>query len=109
MANSTYLLAPNDWLNGDLGNAIPGSINGHQFNDKFSAAVQQIYKSGHKSPIAFSHGEAIMYWTLLNVTNPKTDLVSTHPLPNTGRVVIKGSPTGGWTLVDWDGIRDFTS
>jgi hypothetical protein len=29
-------------------------------------------------------------------------------LPNLGRVVITGSPATGWTLVEWDGIRDFS-
>lgn len=103
-----YLLAPADWLNGDLQDAVPGSINGKQFNDHFSAAVQKIYASGNKRPVAFSHAEAIMYWTLLNVKNPKDSLVNSHPLPNLGRVVISGNPTTGWTLVDWDGIRDFS-
>ncbi|MBV9350997.1 MAG: histidine phosphatase family protein [Mycobacterium sp.] len=107
MAKSTFLVAPADWLRGDRQNAIPGSINGDQFNDQFSGAVQKIYDSGQKNPVAFSHGEAIMYWTLMNVSNPKDSLVKQHPLPNIGRVVIKGSPGGGWTLVDWDGIRDF--
>jgi broad specificity phosphatase PhoE len=106
-ANLTYLLAPVDWLKGDLKDAIPGSINGHQFNDQFTAAVQKIYDSGHTKPVAFSHCAAIMYWTLMNVKNPKDSLAS-HPLRNTGRVVITGSPTTGWTLVDWDGIRDFS-
>jgi len=27
-------------------------------------------------------------------------------LPNVGRVVITGNPMTGWTLVDWDGIRN---
>jgi broad specificity phosphatase PhoE len=107
-ANLTYLLAPADWLNGDLKDAIPGSINGHQFNDEFTAAVRKIYDSGDSKPVAFSHAEAIMYWTLLNVKNPKDSLVTSHPLGNTARVVITGNPTTGWTLVDWDGIRDFS-
>jgi broad specificity phosphatase PhoE len=106
-ANLTYLLAPADWLNGDLKDAIPGSINGHQFNDEFTGAVQKIYDSGNTKPVAFSHGEAIMYWTMLNVRNPNDGLVRSHPLGNTARVVISGSPTAGWTLVDWDGVRDF--
>jgi broad specificity phosphatase PhoE len=104
----TYLLAPAQWLNGDLKDAIPGSISGRQFNDQFSAAVQKIYDSGNSKPVAFSHGEAIMYWTLLNVKNPKDSLAKTHRLPNGGRVVISGSPSTGWTLEDWDGIRDFS-
>jgi broad specificity phosphatase PhoE len=107
MAKSTYLVAPADWLNGDLGDAIPGSVTGKQFNDQFTAAVQKIYDSGLKNPVAFSHAESIMYWTLLNVSNPNDHLVDEHPLPNIGRIVVKGSPVTGWTMVDWDGIRDF--
>lgn len=108
MAQRTYLLAPKDWLNGDRKNAIPGSINGNEFNDQFTAAVQKIYDSGDSKPIAFSHGNAIMYWTLMNVKNPKDSLATTHPLPNMGRVVMTGSPAMGWTLVNWDGITDFS-
>lgn len=104
----TYLLAPADWLNGDVKDAVPGSTSGTAFNDRFTAAVQKIYDSGNTKPVAFSHAEAIMYWTLMNVKNPKDSLAKTHPLPNLGRVVVTGSPATGWTLVDWDGIRDFS-
>jgi broad specificity phosphatase PhoE len=107
-ADLTYLLAPTDWLHGDREDAIPGSISGNEFNDQFSAAVQKIYDSGNTKPVAFSHAEAIMYWTLMNVKNPKDSLATSHSLPNLGRVVITGSPAMGWTLVDWDGIRDFS-
>jgi broad specificity phosphatase PhoE len=103
-----YLVAPATWLNGDRKDAVPGSISGNEFNDQFSAAVQKIYDSGNTKPVAFSHAEAIMYWTLMNVKNPKDSLVNSHPLPNLGRVVVTGSPAMGWTLVDWDGIRDFS-
>jgi broad specificity phosphatase PhoE len=108
MAELTYLVAPKDWLSGERKNAIPGSINGDEFNGQFTGAVQKIYDSGNTKPIAFSSGVSIMYWTLMNVKNPKNSLATSHPLPNTGKVVITGSPTTGWTLVDWDGIRDFS-
>ena len=107
-ADSTYLLAPALWLKGDLKDAVPGSISGEEFNDQFTAAVQKIYDSGNSRPVAFSHAESIMYWTLINVKNPKDSLATSHHLPNLGRVVITGSPALGWTLVDWDGIRDFS-
>jgi broad specificity phosphatase PhoE len=107
-ADLTYLLAPADWLNGDVKDAVPGSISGEQFNDRFTAAVQKIYDSGSSRPVAFAHAESIMYWTLMNVKNPKDSLAKSHPLPNLGRVVISGNPVTGWTLVDWDGIRDFS-
>lgn len=109
MATTTYMLAPVDWLNGDLKNSIPGSINGTDFNQRFTTAIKKIYDAGHNKPVVFSQGQAIMVWTLMNVKNPKTSLLTSHPLPNTGRVVITGNPTSGWTLVDWDGIRDFAS
>ncbi len=109
MAGSTYLLAPADWLRGDLQNSIPGSISGKQFNDQFTAAVNKIYNSGHNKPVVFSHLDSIMYWTLMNTKNAKNSLATSHPLPNIGHVVITGNPMTGWTLVDWDGIRDFGS
>jgi phosphohistidine phosphatase SixA len=43
-----------------------------------------------------------------NDTPTKDSLATSHPLPNLGRVVITGNPAMGWTLVDWDGIRDFS-
>jgi broad specificity phosphatase PhoE len=107
-ADLTYLVAPSLWLDGDVKDAIPGSITGEQFNDQFSAAVQKIYDSGNTRPVAFAHAESISYWTLMNVKNPKDSLAISHPLPNLGRVVITGSPALGWTLVDWDGIKDFS-
>ncbi len=54
-ADTTYLVAPMDWLNGDRKDAIPGSISGNDFNDQFTAAVQKIYDSGATKPVAFSH------------------------------------------------------
>jgi hypothetical protein len=32
-------------------------------------------------------------------------LLETHPLNNTGYVVVRGDPADGWKLVDWNGIR----
>jgi broad specificity phosphatase PhoE len=107
MDPSTYLLAPADWLRGDVGDSIPGSINGKEFNDRFTAAMQKIYDSGHSKPVVFSHLYAIEYWTAMNVKNAKDSLLTSHPLPNTGRVTIIGNPMYGWTLEDWDGIRNF--
>jgi broad specificity phosphatase PhoE len=107
MDPSTYLLAPADWLAGDVGNSIPGSISGKEFNDRFTAAVQKIYDSGHSKPVVFAHLYSIEYWVLMNVKNAKDSLRTSHPLPNTGRVVISGNPATGWTLEDWDGIRNF--
>jgi broad specificity phosphatase PhoE len=108
-AATTYFLAPAQWLEGNLDATIPGSISGNEFNDRFTAAVQTIYESGDKNPVAFAHGGSIALWTVLNAGNAKESLLMTHPLPNTGQVVLKGNPFTGWTLVDWDGIDNFAS
>jgi broad specificity phosphatase PhoE len=109
MATATVLVAPAAWLSGDIQAAIPGSITGKEFNDRFTAAMQKIYDSGQHNPVVFSHLYAIEYWTLLNARNAKDSLLTSHPLPNIGRVVISGNPMTGWTLEDWDGIRNFTN
>jgi broad specificity phosphatase PhoE len=108
-AMAAYFVAPTAWLRGDRKATIPESINGNQFNNDFSTAVQKIYDSGQKNPVAFSHGAAIMLWTAMNVTNPKDSLLTSHPLPNVGRVVIRGNPLTGWTLVSWDGLDQSSS
>ncbi|OBK19897.1 histidine phosphatase family protein [Mycobacterium asiaticum] len=108
MASSTYLLAPNLWVSGDVGTSIPGSLSGADFNSQFTGAIRKIYDSGHNKPVVFSQGTAIMVWTLMNAKNPKLSLLNNHPLPNLGRVVITGNPTTGWKLTDWDGVRSFT-
>lgn len=107
MADDTYLLAPIGWLRGDRTFTIPGSIDGDTFNDRFTGAVQKIYESGDSKPVAFSHGAAIMAWAVMNAKNSNDDLMTDHPLPNIGRVVVTGSPATGWRLIDWDGIRKF--
>jgi broad specificity phosphatase PhoE len=108
-AAATYFVAPMAWLQGNRNATIPDSVNGNQFNGEFTAAVQKIYDSGDKKPVAFSHGAAIMLWTMMNVKNPKDSLLTTHPLPNVGQVVIRGNPTTGWTLVSWDSLEQSTS
>lgn len=107
LSNLTYLLAPQAWIGGDRTAAIPGSIDGNEFNEEFGAAVQRIYDTGDTKPVAFAHGASIMTWTLMNVKNPRDELMTDHPLPNNGRVVVTGNPGTGWKLVEWDGIRAF--
>jgi len=106
--SGTFLLGPQAWLKGDRRFGIPGSEDGDEFNGAFTNAVQKIYESGDDKPIAFSSGLAVMMWTLMNARNGKQSLLTDHPLPNTGRVVLTGNPTMGWTLMSWDGITNFS-
>lgn len=105
--SGTFLLGPEAWLKGDRRFGIPGSVDGDQFNDAFTDAVQKVYDSGDDKPIVFSSGLSIMMWTLLNARNGKPSLLNDHPLPNTGEVVLTGNPITGWELKEWDGITNF--
>ena len=106
--SGTFLLGPQNWLKGDRRFGIPGSVNGNQFNEAFTEAVQKMYDSGQEKPVAFSSGLAIMMWTLMNARNGKPTLLNDHPLPNVGRVVMTGNPVTGWDLTEWDGITNFS-
>jgi hypothetical protein len=41
----------------------------------------------------------------MNAHNADPALLQAGPLNNTGYVVVHGSPSAGWTLVDWNGVR----
>ncbi len=114
-----YLVAPLAWT---LGFPIvpmlaPGAnpINGIVFDQGFTNAMQTMYGTAMTNPVvavgngqitdvAYSSEFAIEVGTLMNVNNPNPLLMLTHPLPNTGVVVVQGSPQGGWSLVSWDGV-----
>lgn len=106
--SGTFLVGPENWLKGDRRFGIPGSVDGNQFNEAFSDAVQKIFDSGQDKPLAFSSGLSIMMWTLMNARNGRASLLNDHPLPNGGQVVLKGNPITGWTLLEWDGITNFS-
>lgn len=91
------------WLAGDLSAGIPGSITGTEFDARFDQAVQTIYDSGDLNPIAFGHSTSTMLWVLMNVTNPDDSLLTTHPLPNMGRIVVSGNRRDSQRLTPSDG------
>jgi Histidine phosphatase superfamily (branch 1) len=110
-----YLLGPLSWAFGDVLMPDVGdpSVNGVTFDESFGGAVQTIYDgtasaTGTPTDVAFSSEGAIAVWTLMNVNNPDFSVLLQEVeetegfLPNTGQVVIEGSP-GDWTLVSYDG------
>ncbi|CPR12073.1 PE-PGRS family protein [Mycobacterium bohemicum DSM 44277] len=113
-----YLPAPLAWVLGlplvpMLG---PGSgpFSGLAFDQGFTNALQTMYAGAMAHPVLAANGQitdvayssefAIEVGTLMNVKNPDLLLMLTHPLPNTGVVVVQGDPQDGWNLVSWDGV-----
>ncbi|GAB1814071.1 hypothetical protein MUNTM_31100 [Mycobacterium sp. MUNTM1] len=111
----------------------PGSTdsNGFEFRRRFNGALDTVYgnaasnvgrfndvlqtmygravanpvrsASGRITEVAFSSEFAIGLGTMMSVKNPDPLLLLFDPLPNTGIVVIQGSPHDGWTLISWNG------
>lgn len=80
---------------------------------RFDDSLQAMYGSALANPVraadgritevAFSSEFDIGVGTMMRVKNPDPLLLLFDPLPNTGIVVIQGSPRQGWTLVSWNG------
>jgi len=115
-----YIVAPFYWTLGlpafpmlTLGSTDP---NGVVFYNSFNNAMQTMYDTAIANPVhsmggtgpitdvAYSSALTIETGTLMTVNNPNPLLMFTHSLPNTGVVVIEGSPGDGWTMVSWDGV-----
>lgn len=109
-AANGYGRYPLAWaLQGNRDLRIPGSIDGNEFDARMDGSLQQIYDNGDRNAVVFSHGGAIMFWTMMNASNltmeQKLDLLRYAPLSNTNYVVIEGNPVDGWKLVDWNGQK----
>jgi len=104
-AGADFFHVLQDWAAGNRDVRIPGSIDGNEFDARFDDAVESIYASGDRRPVAFSHGGAIALWVEMNVNDVDPTLLTAKPLNNTGYVVVRGNPTAGWTLVDWNGFK----
>jgi broad specificity phosphatase PhoE len=110
-AQNGYGRFPLAWaLAGQRDLRIPGSIDGNEFDARVDGALQTVYDNGDRNAVVFSHGGAIMFWTMMNAGNltaeQKLDLLRTAALGNTNYVVIEGNPEDGWRLVNWNG-REF--
>ncbi len=117
-AGLLYLPAPIAWTLGFplMPMLTPGSVdfNGVVFDRSFTSALQTMYSTAMANPVVGPNGQitdvayssefAIEVGTLMNVNNPDPLLMLTHPLPNTGVVVVQGNPQDGWTMVSWDGV-----
>lgn len=117
-AGLLYLPGPLAWTLGLplMPMLAPGSIdfNGVVFDQGFTNALQTMYATAMANPVHAANGQitdvayssefAIEVGTLMTVNNPDPLLMLTHPLANTGMVVMQGDPQSGWTLVSWDGV-----
>lgn len=110
-AGLLYLAGPVVWTLGFPAFPMLGisAVNptGLTFASNFNDAVQTMYNAALTQPshtvAAYSSALAIETGTMMMVDNPNPLLLVTGSLPNTGTVVVQGSPGTGWTMVSYNG------
>ncbi|GAA3250379.1 histidine phosphatase family protein [Pseudonocardia petroleophila] len=86
------------WLAGDLGAHLPGGESALDLRARFLPAVERATDGVDGTVLLASHGAAIRLASGALLGDP----AETAYVPNTGLVVLTGSPATGWTLEQWD-------
>lgn len=96
---ATYHAVVFAWAAGDLSLRMPGGDTGAQTFQRYDSVVAE--SAAYDSAVLFSHGAVIRMWVAGRATNLPRSFAESHPLENTGVVVLDGSPTGGWRVDSW--------
>lgn len=86
------------WIAGDLGAHLPGGESALDLRARFLPAVDRAVDGVDGTVVLASHGAAIR----LGAAALLGDAAETVYVPNTGLVVLTGTPADGWTLERWD-------
>lgn len=84
----------------DLDARIPGGESGREFYARFGSAMDALARRHDGTVAIVSHGAAIRAWTAAVVPEIDAEFMRSHPLANTGLVVIEGD-VGNWSLTRW--------
>lgn len=101
-AQLTYADTVFSWAAGDMSRAMPGGSDGYEFFGRFDEAVEDIADEYSGTVAIVSHGAAIRTWAGARADNIDVDYAVTHPLSNTGVVIVTGSVVNGWRVEEWD-------
>ncbi len=89
------------WMHRDLARPMPGGPTGHDFLDRYGAAISTIAAAHGRddTAVVFSHGAAIRVYTSLAADLDPAQAVELS-IANTGMAVLDGEP-GAWHLRHW--------
>lgn len=102
-AVQTYMDTIIAWAHGDLDTRMPGAENGHEVFERFNAVIDEATEQGHTTAAIVSHGAMLRSWLGLRAVNIDGPFIGTHPITNTGVVVVTGDQTAGWRVETWTG------
>ncbi len=90
------------WAGGDLELRMPGGETGHEFFDRFDAAIGEATATRRGTVVVVSHGAAIRTWVAARCDNTDGgDFASTHQLANTALVELNSLGHRDWHLDSW--------
>ncbi|WP_406224155.1 histidine phosphatase family protein [Streptomyces canus] len=101
-AAALYLTTAFAWSKGDTGRRMPSGENGLEALGRFEAVVAEAAATGAQTVAMVSHGAMIRTWAAARAANVDVAYASSHPLGNTGVVVLSGSPDRGWQVLQWE-------
>jgi broad specificity phosphatase PhoE len=81
---------------------MEGGESGAEFFDRFTSAIDRAVGDRNGTIAVFSHGASIHTWAAGTSRNLDAQFSRTHDVPNTGMVVLEGSPADGWITTHWD-------
>ncbi len=105
-SHKRYLTTVFAWAAGELDRRMPAGPDGHDFFERFDAAVAQVAErtnGGQATAAVVSHGAAIRTWAGRRAEGADHEFAARHVLANTGIVALEGDPDTGWKLIHWDG------
>ncbi|MDQ0680930.1 broad specificity phosphatase PhoE [Arthrobacter pascens] len=107
-AHRRYMGTVFAWAAGDLDRRMPAGPDGHEFFERYDAAITQIAERAGRegdtvAVAAVSHGAAIRTWAGRRAADTDHEFAARHVLSNTGIVALEGDPDAGWKLIHWDG------
>ncbi|MEU3553230.1 histidine phosphatase family protein [Streptomyces fragilis] len=98
-----YMEIAFSWAAGQVGRRMPGGENGVEMLGRYDAVVEEAAALGAGTVALVSHGAAIRTWTAARAADVDVEFAASHPLDNTGVVILEGSPEGGWEALSWAG------
>jgi probable phosphoglycerate mutase len=91
-----------DWLAGALERSMPGGENGRDVVERFRADIESAVTSvsgGHA--VMVTHGGAMRLIARALCPDISPALATGNPIPNTGSIELRRSPSGIWRCVRW--------
>lgn len=102
-AAAVYMATAFAWSGGDTERRMPGGENGREALGRFDAVVAEAAATGAETVALVSHGAVIRMWVAARAVNVDVEYAASHPLGNTGVVILDGSPEEGWRALVWEG------